>query len=361
MKFTKKKPFCLYFIILLLAGCASHQRPPAAPLEPAALSDTKPFLGIGYTVVEDLKDLPVPSRISKGLRVTNLVPGSAAQHAGLRVGDIIVSFDTHAITETGGGEESASLRDYIKTQKRIGDTLTLEIIRPETTLIAKQNDQKLNLRNIESIGEMIGQQPFGQPLTITIDKQAPIRKMNVVLAAKPGILSTPLPANKLLYPEWEAIHDPTMELSRNLIHDFHLQNTYEDMLAQFDTDEQWDDGFRLNLFRYIHRDPLKASIAVDQTCNRLEAQIQNKKLPVLLRHTAALLDETVEIHTGRPALSANKSKIIRTNTSGLLKPSSIRPCNTATRLFKIYPRPIYNFCPAICMQSYWIPKMKPFP
>ncbi len=291
MKTRKNNILILVIIIHLLAACASHVKPIVPMPQQTASSNEKPFLGIGYAVVDDLKGLPIPDSISKGLRITNLVPESAAHHAGLKIGDIIVSYDTHEITDP-----VHSFREYIQTAKKIGDPLILEVIRKNTEMTARQNDKQIRLQNIDAIKEMIGSQVPGSQITVSIDKEVLIQTIHVVLAAKPGTLRTPLPENKQLYPEFENIHDPYIDLSLNLIHDFHLDSTYKKILEQFDADEQWDDGFRLNLIRYIHREPLRAFTAADQTCNTLKKQIDKKKLSELPASVAMLLDEKIEIN-----------------------------------------------------------------
>ena len=127
MQTRKNKILLIFIIIQLLAACASHVKPVVSLPVQTASSDEKPFLGIGYSVVDNLKGLPIPGTLSKGLRITHLVPESAAHHAGLKIGDIIVSYDTHAITDP-----VQSFREYIQTAKKIGDPLILEVIRKNT-------------------------------------------------------------------------------------------------------------------------------------------------------------------------------------------------------------------------------------
>ncbi|RJP78041.1 MAG: PDZ domain-containing protein [Desulfobacteraceae bacterium] len=303
-------PF-IFLLIHLLAACAAPIKPTVSLPEHAASSDEKPFLGIGYTVVDDLKSLPIPDTISKGLRITHLVPESAAHHAGLKIGDIIISCDGQEITDTTHGKPLESFREYIQTAKKPGDTLLMEVIRKNTTMTARRNHKTTRLHHIDDIRELVDRQPPNSQIAVQIDKEVSIRKINVVLASKPGIRREPLPENKTLYPDREAVHDPYRDLSLNLIHDFQLRDTYEAILAKFETDEQWDDGFRLNLFRYMHRDPLRAHMAADRTCSNLEKQAGGKQLPELLTSAAELLDENIMMeadalpcppdHTRKPA------------------------------------------------------------
>lgn len=277
----------------LLAACASPVKPTVSLPEHAASSHEKPFLGIGYTVVDDLKSLPIPDTISKGLKITHLVPESAAHHAGLKIGDIIISYDGYEITDTTHDKPLESFREYIQTAKKTGEPLLLEIIRQRTAMTARQNDETTRLPHLGAIRELVDRQPPNSRIAVWIDKEVSIQKINVVLASKPGIRQAPLPENQILYPETEAVHDPYRDLILNLIHDFQLQSTYDAIPAKFDTDEQWDDGFRLNLFRYMHRDPLRAHMAADRTCALLEKQAGKKKLPELLTSAAELLDENI--------------------------------------------------------------------
>ena len=297
MKRQHTRFVCAFFCMFLLAACAVSGKPPVSPKAPAAVSDGEPFLGVGYAPITDFKTLPVPESITGGLRIVQIVPQSAAHLAGLRVGDIIVAYDTQKITRATGSSFSDSFRDYIKTRKKIGEVLTLEIIRKETRMDAAQDNRKTSLPSMDAIRDMIQAMPYGHHARISIRKQVVMKTVDVILASKPGITSEQLPTNEQLYPQLEAIYDPYCDLSLKLVQDLHLENTYQAILDRFSENEQWDDSFRLTLFRYIHRDPLRAGIAAEQTCDALEKTVRSRSISDLLQTAAGILDESISIHT----------------------------------------------------------------
>ncbi|MEW8987684.1 MAG: trypsin-like peptidase domain-containing protein, partial [Bacillus sp. (in: firmicutes)] len=79
---------------------------------------TRPYLGVSLT---DLEQIPaqylqdLPENITNGTMVTNLDPDSAANKAGLKVQDIIVSFNE---TEIDGASD---LRKILYTQLKVGE------------------------------------------------------------------------------------------------------------------------------------------------------------------------------------------------------------------------------------------------
>lgn len=75
----------------------------------------KPFMGVAAS--KKWPDKP-------GLEVGNVVTGSGAERAGLRVGDVILSIDGNAMNEV------EDLQGYI-AKKKVGDTLNVKLLRGE--------------------------------------------------------------------------------------------------------------------------------------------------------------------------------------------------------------------------------------
>ncbi|AGK53873.1 peptidase S1 and S6 chymotrypsin/Hap [Bacillus sp. 1NLA3E] len=86
----------------------------------------RPYLGVS---LEDLEQIPaqylqdLPQNVTKGTMVTNLDDNSAASKAGLKVQDVIISFNGSKI------ENSSDLRKNLYTNVKIGDKVNLEIYR----------------------------------------------------------------------------------------------------------------------------------------------------------------------------------------------------------------------------------------
>jgi serine protease Do len=97
---------------------------------------SSPYLGIGLVDLsaEDAERFGVP--VDSGVIVESVEPGSAADDAGLRRGDIITALDGTPIEDSG--DLLAALRDY-----RPGETVELAIVRSndELTLTATLDER----------------------------------------------------------------------------------------------------------------------------------------------------------------------------------------------------------------------------
>lgn len=78
----------------------------------------RPMLGVRYTMVSEQAALV--NEIPRGAYVLEIVPGSSADQAGLKAGDIIVEFDGNKLSE------EHQLAQLIN-QKRVGDSVRLRI------------------------------------------------------------------------------------------------------------------------------------------------------------------------------------------------------------------------------------------
>lgn len=89
----------------------------------------RPFLGVSYTMLSkqaaQLNDLP------EGAYVRDIVTGSSAETAGVKVDDIITKIDNTKLSADNGGLAAAIAK------KKIGDTVTLIVFRDGETLEIK--------------------------------------------------------------------------------------------------------------------------------------------------------------------------------------------------------------------------------
>jgi len=87
---------------------------------------TRPYLGVSYAVISQrsalLNDVP------QGVLIQSVIAGSAADEAGVEVGDILTEIDNQKIT---GDQESLAV---LIAKKKIGDTVELKIYRDGQTL-----------------------------------------------------------------------------------------------------------------------------------------------------------------------------------------------------------------------------------
>ena len=83
----------------------------------------RPYIGIAGTTISDtiLKQFP-NSKLVKGVYIRNIGQGSPAEKAGLKIGDIITSFDNKSVSTMFD-------IDLIKNSHNIGDKINLEVYR----------------------------------------------------------------------------------------------------------------------------------------------------------------------------------------------------------------------------------------
>ena len=92
------------------------------------VASSDPFLGVGTTSVSDLDEQSQQQydvKVDQGAVITDVVAGSAAADAGLKVGDVVVKADGKPVTS------SDDLRSAIQAKKP-GDKLTLQVNRGGT-------------------------------------------------------------------------------------------------------------------------------------------------------------------------------------------------------------------------------------
>ncbi len=87
---------------------------------------SKPYLGVEYQMVS--KKIAIQEEIPQGAYVVNVVEGSPAEKAGIKVDDIITKIDGEKILDEDGGLAK------IIASKKAGQTISLEIYRGEETL-----------------------------------------------------------------------------------------------------------------------------------------------------------------------------------------------------------------------------------
>lgn len=81
----------------------------------------RPFLGVSYRMIT--KEVALRNDVPEGAYVEQVVPGSAAEKAGVKDGDIITKFDGKKV-EAKNGE----LAQFI-SQKKVGDAVTMTLFR----------------------------------------------------------------------------------------------------------------------------------------------------------------------------------------------------------------------------------------
>jgi len=89
----------------------------------------RPYLGVAYQIIS--KDLALLNEVPEGAYVRQIVAGSAAEKAGIKIGDIITKIDGEKI------EAKKTELAQIIAKKKAGETVTLTLWRNGKTLEIK--------------------------------------------------------------------------------------------------------------------------------------------------------------------------------------------------------------------------------
>jgi hypothetical protein len=204
------------------------------------------------------------------VQVNAVVPGSAAERAGIREGDLLLSVDGQPMTAPPA-EVVAKFSQTIRGRP-VGTTIRLVVRRRSLYAQAYLDEVALGppvdgsggdpLEALPDLGKLAGDHP---------DRLASVRarlsdretEISAVLGPRPSMDPTPLPPNASLRPDLEvAPLEPAAALARRLVDRTTLdgtpaRTTYEQLQACLEKDEQVRDAWRLNTVRYLKRDPLR--------------------------------------------------------------------------------------------------------
>ncbi|TFG37654.1 MAG: PDZ domain-containing protein, partial [Syntrophobacterales bacterium] len=260
---------------------------------PEVKGESTPFLGVGYRIATGLEGIPGMDT-PHGIRVAQVVSGSTAQKAGIKVNDIIIAYDSVRLENQKESELLQSFGNYIKNKKSVGEDITLRVIRTETAIEGTRDEKSLAITNRADLESLLDDQKPGEILDFSVKKEAHLIDIVATLKKRESFTAEALPANSLLFPEYETLSDPYSDLARRLIDEFDIENGYLDLLKRYEEDELEYDEFRLNLFRYVHRDPLRFSPVAVKISGDLDDCGKKGDLPGIIRYGANLLDESSE-------------------------------------------------------------------
>lgn len=99
---------------------------------------TRPFLGVEHTMIS--REAAILNELPQGAYVSNVLSGSAADNAGIKVGDIITKFNGKSVADADDG-----LAELVGQQK-VGDTVSIEVWRDgeKINLTAKLTSSESN-------------------------------------------------------------------------------------------------------------------------------------------------------------------------------------------------------------------------
>jgi hypothetical protein len=296
--------FILFFLCISTSACTQLNTcaPNPNPLSLKELSRSEhdaetdsagfpAFLGVAHRLIEThgIKQ----AEVSHGYQINRVVPGSAADKIGLLAGDIILEFDGINLDLIAEEERNLYLSRYIRSEKKFGDRICLRVLRQTSDIQVKGYDETILLRNIKELERLLDEQEPDKKLTVAIDNKIHILNFATVLGEKKNVTEQDVPSNRELFPEYESITTDHIEIMKRLTAHFDLQEQYQDIITRYREDELWEDGFRLSLFRYLHRDPFKLVPVLEEKTNRLGELSRNGGFDEMLREVASLLDVTI--------------------------------------------------------------------
>ena len=276
-------------LVLVLTGAASAQeaappqpaaQPPKAPSGGAPSEDSpsagappaqppkKGFLGVGLQA----KTLPGVEPPQACPAVTTVVPGSAAEQAGIVVGDELRALDGESllaapgqavpnfVAKIKGRPAGTEVRVLIRrTQLSLRTTVDEQAQGPARDAVGPSAEREL----LPDLGRLLDEHP-GRVVGVQARRYGREREVVVTLGARPGSDAPALPPNPSLRPGWAraplapgaALAERALTLE-GVAALTSAQAAYRDLQQRLETDEQRDDPFRLPAVRYLHREPLR--------------------------------------------------------------------------------------------------------
>ncbi|MCB1220925.1 MAG: PDZ domain-containing protein [Planctomycetales bacterium] len=205
-----------------------------------------PYLGVGHE----------PSSDPPGLLI-NVVPGSPADRAGLRSGDVITAVDGHQMADAPDGKYDAVLREAL-VGRELGDSLLFSIHRsiPSVVLHDAAGDA-VNDFPLDELRPRIDGLQDGQSLRLEASRIPEELEISVVLGPRPDTLGEPFPANDELPCRVDDLRPGIKQFRDELIARAGIAADCEDLAMRLDRRATPDDGYRFQRTVYLLRDGFK--------------------------------------------------------------------------------------------------------
>jgi hypothetical protein len=263
------------------------------------------FIGIQMDGVA-LEGSPTRSAI----RVLALVPGSPAEALGVKAGDLITKLDDEEFL-LAPGPAVQSFRDKLKPHAP-GERVKLHVVRDAVTIATRVGGAPPSEGSgsgaawselLPDVKKLVEENP-GKVVTVQAEKARWERDVIVTLGERPGTRTTPLPENRTLRPDLEAMPlEPEAALAKALVERAGVQASYLDVTHRLEEDEKIEDPFRLKTVRYLKRDPLRLPGATKALARSLAPAARSGDLAAVISVSQLVLDaDTAPILTTQAPL-----------------------------------------------------------
>jgi len=261
---------CARFLLILVFTTLSLSVAAQVISETSAKPDPAGFLGI----LMEAKPIRGKAADAALIRVAAVVPGSAADMAGLQIGDLLLDLDGDSL-EKPPAEVLSHFRQLVQA-KGVGSRLSIVVRRRAVSVQTFLDDTPHEKYQdfpagwpprLPDLSQLLEEHPdrLVEVRTRASDRE---QQIEVVLTARSAALKHPLPENATLRPELEAESSlPSAALAEHVIRLAQLPQAppvlerFNQLLERFEQDEGNDDPFRLRTIRYLHRAPLKLTNA----------------------------------------------------------------------------------------------------
>jgi len=309
----------VFALTAILGACALPQPSPAPPGTSAAGEkeqprSEEPFLGIAHRIIP----LPGGKPREKAYQVLQTVPGSAAARAGLRPGDLLLSYDGRR------PRNSQDLRQYLLLQKQVGEPLQLKWRRTETRYRGRSNRRLLEPTSPASVEQLLREQETGETMHIRAERRPRILRATLILGRRGNIAD--IPDNADIFPAYEQQQDDAARLLQELFARPKLKERYRQWREKQEEDEKWDDGRRLPLVRYLRRDPVKLSAVLGVLSDELQRAGGETSPSSLLQQMAKIRESTPNIPA--PSTGTGMARVINVlNNAALARAQGLANLN----------------------------------
>jgi len=214
-----------------------------------------PWLGVSMTVEGTVPEVE-GRKFDRAIRVHEAVPGSPADKAGLRAGDLLVEVEGVDFAKDAEGLLTR-LRDAIAA-RTVGDTLAVAVVRDSVDRTARLGGEPLDDPAAWADPEaFLRARPPGAPLELTALRKVHRVEFRVTLEARPQLATqAAMPPNAEILPEGVA-EPPEEALAAALREELGIEADYQDLLSRLAKLHEQADPFRLRRFAYAHRAPFR--------------------------------------------------------------------------------------------------------